>query len=73
METLKIFGNRIQELRKEKKLRQEDMAKELGITPRHYQKMEYGNVNIPTLTLCTLADYFGVTTEYLLGRSDDRT
>lgn len=73
MDTLKIFGNRIQELRKEKKLRQEDMAKELGITPRHYQKMEYGNVNIPTLTLCALADYFEVTTEYLLGRSDSRT
>lgn len=73
MDTLKVFGNRIRELRKEKKLRQEDMAKELGITPRHYQKIEYGNVNIPTLTLCALADYFEVTTEYLLGRSDSRT
>lgn len=73
MEILEIMGKRIHQLRQERKLRQEDMAKVLEITPRHYQKIEYGKVNIPTLTLCTLADYFGVTTEYLLGRSDSRT
>ena len=36
---------------------------------RHYQKIEYGQVNVPA-TLCALADYFGVSTDYLLGRRD---
>ena len=33
-----------------------------------YQRMEYGYVNVPSLTLIKLADFFGVTTDYLLGR-----
>ena len=72
MEILEIMGKRLQQLRIERKLRQEDVAKLLKITTPHYQKVEYGKVNVPTLTLCFLADYFGVTTEYLLGRSDER-
>lgn len=54
-------------------MKQIDMAKLLDCTDRHYQRMEYGEVNVPSLTLCALADYFGVTTDYLLGRSDRRT
>ncbi len=72
METLKILGERLQQLRKEQGLKQKDMAEILDVTLRHYQRMEQGNVNIPTLTLCALADRFGVTTDYLLGRSEDR-
>ena len=70
METLRILGERLRELRKERKLIQLDLAKVLEITDVHYRRIEAGKVNISTLTLCTLADYFGVTTEYLLGRSD---
>ena len=73
METLKIFGQRLRTLREEKHLRQADMAGALQITLVHYQRMEYGKVNIPSLTLCCLADYFGVTTDYLLGRSEQRS
>ena len=73
METLEILGQRLRTLRKERNLRQADVAEELKVTYQHYQRMEYGKINIPTLTLCALADYFGVTTEYLLGRSDERT
>lgn len=73
METLKILGGRLKELRKERKLRLKDMAAVLEVTLRHYQRMEKGEVNVPALTLCALADYFGVTTEYLLGRSESRT
>lgn len=72
METLKIMGNRLRALRKERRLRQADMGEILGVTQTHYQRIEKGKINIPTLALCTLADYFGVTTDYLLGRSDER-
>lgn len=66
------FGARLKELRKEKKKKQAEMAEQLELTVRQYQRMEYGEVNVPSLTLCALADYFGVTTDYLLGRSDRR-
>ena len=72
METLKIFGERLRALRDERHLRQADMAEVLQITLVHYQRMEYGKVNVPSLTLCFLADYFSGTTVYLLGRSDAR-
>ena len=72
METLKEFGERLKLLRKEQKLFQRDMAEFLQITEVHYRRMEAGKVNVPTLTLCGLAEGFGVTTDFLLGRSEDR-
>ena len=73
MERLKIMGARIKELRVERRLRQREMADLLGIVLQHYQKIEYGKINISALMLCTLADYFGVSVDYLLGRTDKRT
>ena len=61
-------GRRLKELRKEKHKTQVEMAQLLECTDRHYQRMEYGYINVPSLTLIRLADYFGVTTDYLLGR-----
>ncbi len=72
METLKIFGVRLKALRKERRIYQREMAELLKVTLRHYQKIEKGEINIPTVTLCTLADYFGVSTDYLLGRTEER-
>lgn len=70
--TLLEFSKRLKELRKEKKLTQVNMAELLGCGERHYQKIEYGEINIPVLTAVKLADYFGVTVDYLLGRTDKR-
>lgn len=39
---------------------------------RNYQRFEHGDINIPALTLCILADYFNVSTDYLLARSEER-
>ncbi|HJC00921.1 MAG TPA: helix-turn-helix domain-containing protein [Candidatus Flavonifractor merdavium] len=64
------FGKRLKELRKREHLRQVDMAQFLNCTDRHYQRMEYGYINVPSLTLMALADYFHVTTDYLLGREE---
>ena len=72
METLQVLGGRLRELRKEKKLKQRELAAFLDITEVHYRRVEAGKINIPTLTLCALADYYGVTADYLLGRSDQR-
>ena len=72
METLQVLGGRLRELRKEKKLKQRELAALLGVTEVHYRRVEAGKINIPTLTLCALADYYGVTTDYLVGRSEQR-
>jgi len=67
------FAVRLKELRQEKGLKQAEMAEFIGCIERHYQKIEHGEINIPSLMLVKLADYFGVSTDYLLGRTDDRS
>jgi len=71
MEILKTLGTRIRELREQNGLTQKKMAELLGCTPSHYQKIEYGKVNIPTTTLAFLAGHFHVSIDYLVGLSDD--
>ena len=70
--TLPSFAQRLKALRKEKKRTQKEMALFLEKTERHYQDIEAGKVNIPSLMLLHLADYFGVSMDYLLGRTDNR-
>ena len=65
---LKKFGLRLKELRKSKGLTQKEMADLMDMTDRNYQRFEYGKINVPATTLCFLAYFFGVTTDYLLGR-----
>ena len=66
------FGKRLKALRMGKKLKQTDMAELMEITDRQYQSYEYGEVNVPATALNFFADYFGVTTDYLLGRDEKR-
>ncbi len=65
---LPSIAARLGPLRKVKGLKQKEMAELLDCTVQHYQRIEYGKVNIPATTVIFLADYFGVTTDYLLGR-----
>ena len=60
--------NALKELRKSKKLNQKDIADYLGITQQAYQKYEYGTSEMSGSTITKLADFYGVTTDYLLGR-----
>ena len=69
---MKTFGERLKALREEKKLTQTYIAELLGRTHRHYQEIEYGKVNISALSLLKLADFFDVSADYLLGRTDKR-
>lgn len=64
------FAERLKLLRKQGKVTQVNMAAYLNCTEQHYQRIEYGKVNIPTLDLIALADYFDVSLDYLVGRSD---
>ena len=72
METLKSMGERLRELRAARGAKQREMAERLGMTLRNSQRMEGGEINVPMLTLCALADFFEVSTDYLLGRSGEQ-
>jgi len=61
---------RIREMREDKDFTQEYMANLLSITPRAYGRYESGEREIPIAALCKLADFHGVSVDYLLGRTD---
>lgn len=63
---------RMKELRMERNLSQKRTAAELGIGITTYCRYELGMREPTASLLCQMADYYDVTTDYLLGRSDDR-
>lgn len=66
------IGKRLKELRKEKKETQAQVAQAVGIVMRHYQRIETDE-GLPGLEVfVALADHFGVSLDYLAGRSDRR-
>ena len=65
-----IFEERLIHLRKEKGLSQNAVAKEIKVAPRAYQNYEYGTAEPRLSTLIRIADFYGVSLDYLAGRTD---
>jgi len=61
---------RIRDLRNDKDLSQADIAKVLDMSQTGYSKYETGENDIPTRVLLILADFYGVSVDYLLSRTD---
>lgn len=66
------LGNRLKDLRIENRKTQEQVAKDLGSTKATIGRYEIGSREPKTDMLNALADYFDVTTDYLLGRTDEK-
>lgn len=67
-----VVDKRLRELRKEAEETQIQVAAAVGITEQYYQKLE-GGVNLPGLeNSWKLADHFGVSIDYLAGRTEKR-
>lgn len=64
--------NRLKELRKEKKLTQQELADTFQVSKRTVQYWENGESQIKPDKAQALADHFGVSVGYLLGYTDDR-
>ena len=64
--------NRIKQLRNEKNINQDVLAKLLGLEIAGISKLETGRVPLKDEYIVKLAEYFGVSTDYLLGKSDIR-
>lgn len=68
----KNIGSRLLHLREDKGKEKQDLATYLDVTARSYARYETGE-RIPDLeTVDRLADYFGCTVDYLLGRGESR-
>lgn len=65
-------GNRIKKLREEKQLKQEELAKILSISPSAIGMYERDAREPNDELTLKLAEYFDVSTDYLLGKSDIR-
>lgn len=59
--------------RARKQMTKTDMAKALNISPKTYQFYVNGDRAIPSDKLLEMADLFGCTTDYLLGRNQQST
>ncbi len=65
------FSNRLRLIRNQNKKTQKNISDFLQITDRSYQNYEYGLREPNIETLIKLADYFDVSLDYLVGRSDN--
>lgn len=65
-----MTGNRIRELRKSHNMSQEALGTIINTTQQAVSKMEKDTCSISTDLLISMAAYFNVTTDYILGLSD---
>lgn len=73
MDTKQIFGKRTSELRKERGLSQAELAAELDISRTSVNLYESASRAPDITVLARYASFFSVTSDYLLGLSDNRT
>ena len=62
---------RIRDLREDRDLTQAQVGAAIGVSQRTYAYYESGQRMLPPQILCTLADYYGVSVDYLLERTDE--
>lgn len=67
---MSIFSERLIQLRKDKGISQAAFAREIGVSPRTYQDYEYGNREPQVAIFARIADFGGVSLDYLAGRTD---
>ena len=67
-----MFVERIRNLLKEKKIFAKDMLKELGINKDQLKRWEKPGAVIKPIHINAIANYLGVTPEYLLGETEEK-
>lgn len=67
------LASQFKKVRQERNLTQKQVADGIGVAEQAYQRYEYGRTVPSALVLIALADYFDVSLDYLVGRSDNPT
>ena len=63
---------RIKDIREDKDLTQKAMAKLLNCSQQTYSRYESGEITIDISRIVTLAEFYGTSTDYLLGLTDEQ-
>lgn len=67
-----MYQNRLRDLREDKDLKQKNLADFLRVHQTTYSDYELGRLNIPVPVLHALADFYGVSIDYLLSRTNEK-
>ena len=67
---MSTFHERLRTLRESRNIPVSAMLDVVGMTRRNYQRYEKGEVDPPSSKLIALCDFFNVSADYLLGRTD---
>ena len=70
-EVIEMIFHRLQDLRNDKEKTQEEIGAVLNLHREVYGRYERGNVEIPVWAVLKLADYYGVSVDYILGRTEN--
>lgn len=65
-----MIYSRIRDLREDRDLKQQDLANYLNCSQVCYSRYENGQRDIPLDTISKLADFYNVSVDYLLNRTD---
>ena len=68
-----MYFERLRNLREDNDIKQETIATYLGVRQTTYSKYELGKILVPVDMLIKLADFYQVSLDYLVGRSNDPT
>ncbi len=63
--------NNLRAIREDNDLRQKDLAQVLNVSQNTYSQYETGVISLTAEILIKLADYYGVSIDYLLDRTDN--
>jgi len=66
---MKTYPEILRDLREDKDLSQATLGKQLGMTQQQYSNYEAGISDLPSRVLLKLAEFYGVSTDYILGRT----
>lgn len=69
---IKMYYKRIRELREDNDILQKEIAQLLNTTQQHYSRIENGSTEITADRIITLAKYYKVSADYILGLSDSK-
>lgn len=71
MKTTILLKDRVRALRKSKNMNQQELGEALGLTQKAISTIESGSRSTTIEKLVLLAEFFHVSTDYLLGITDD--
>ena len=63
---------RLRDLREDTDLKQRQLAELLSVSQATYSRYESGELDVPSSVLIRLADFYSVSVDYILGRTDKR-